>query len=329
MAHRQRPSGGVPRAVFVALALALLPLTTAVPAVAGQVRITAVANATIRAMPDAGAEVVAQVPLGSEVADAGPAGLDKTWVRVRLADAREGWVLVSLTRRLDPDWRWPTYDAIIAGRLARKGDGFPAWTELVAFIERVLPEYTDPQGRARVELARLRALTAALESIPFTANWRREPYASWLAVREDQVVYDEPGGRWILAGGPIWELHSLNWATQVGDDIAWLAVTNGLPGECEGYLPCYLAIRNFLHGEYLRRAPDGRHAALAVDVVRETADRLSEPIDPRHAWQFDAKADCRDLTTSVDALAAAIAATRAPARDAALASLGTLRELCK
>ena len=98
--------------------------------------------------------------------DAGPAGLDKTWIRVRLADSREGWILSNLTRPLDPVWRWPTFDRIIAERLGRKGDGFAASAELVAFIERVAPEYTDPDGRGRIELARLRAMAAALESHP-------------------------------------------------------------------------------------------------------------------------------------------------------------------
>src|SRR6185436_18626807 len=101
------------------------------------------------------AAAIAQLPLGTELADAGPAGLDKTWIRVRLADNREGWLLSNLTRPLDPIWRWPVFDRIIAERLGRKGDGFVASVELVNFIERVAPEYTDVDGRGRIELARL------------------------------------------------------------------------------------------------------------------------------------------------------------------------------
>jgi len=312
----------------VVLASVLVLASIAAAAAAGQLRITAVANATLRAMPEAGADIVAQVPLGTTVAEAGPAGLDKTWVRVRLPDTREGWVLASLTRTLDRDWPWPTFDAIVASRLARTGDGFPAATELVAFIERVAPDYTNAEGGAGIELARLRAMAAALRSIPFGGG-RREPHASWLAERVGEVVYDEPGGRWILAGGPIWDLHARYAATSSADDIAWLAVTTGLPGECEGHLACYLDIRNRLHGEYLRREPDGRHATDAVGVVNRTAELLVAPERPHQAWQFDKQRDCRELLGSLDALAEAVGATVVPERAAAIASLTALGAFCR
>jgi hypothetical protein len=98
-------------------------------------------------MPSPDASAIAQLALGTEVADAGPAGLDKTWVRVKLPDGREGWLQARLTKPLDPVWRWPVFDEIIASRLGRKGDGFPSNAEFVAFIERVA--ITDADGRAR------------------------------------------------------------------------------------------------------------------------------------------------------------------------------------
>lgn len=291
-------------------------------------RVTAAANVTLRALPSPTASAVAQLPLGTELTDAGPAGLDKTWVRVKLGDGREGWLLANLTRTLDPAWRWPTFDRIIAERLGRKGDGFPALAELVAFIERVAPEYTDPDGRARVELARLRATAGALASIPQNGGGR-DPYAPWLAARKADVTYDEPGGRWLLASPAIWDLHARYATTASADDIAWFAVTNGLGGECEGHLPCYVEWRNRLQGEYLRRHPGGRHADEAVGVVKDTVDLLAAPPKSNAAYQFDRAKDCRDFTTSIDALAAAVKGTRAANRDATIASLTTLRRACQ
>ena len=116
----------------------------------GAKRVTAVANATVRSAPSPNAPAVAQLPLGTEVLESGPSGLDKTWVLVRLGDSREGWLQTRLTKSLDPVWRSETYDAIISERLARKGDGFNATAELVSFIERVRPEYGDPASRAGV-----------------------------------------------------------------------------------------------------------------------------------------------------------------------------------
>lgn len=314
--------------IVVTMGASLLLTIGAVQAGAGQIRITAVSNATLRAAPDAGADVVAQIPLGTQVVEAGPAGLDKTWVRVRLPDTREGWVLARLTRPFDREWPWPTFDAIIAARLARTGDGFPAATELVAFIERIAPEYTNDEGRAGIELARLRAISAALRSIPFGGG-RREPYASWLAARIGEVGYDEPGGRWIMRHDELWQLHARYAATTSADDIAWFAVTNGLPGECEGYLACYLHVRNLLHGEYLRGHPDGRHAAEVLAVVNRTAELLLAPERPHQAWQFEKARDCGEFRPALDALTAAARETRVAGRAEALANLEKLAAFCR
>jgi len=293
-------------------------------------RITAAANVTLRALPSPGADAVAQLPLGTEVVQAGPAGLDKTWIRVKLGDAREGWVLASLTKPLDAVWRWPTFDSIIADRLGRKGDGFRAFAELVAFIERVAPEYSDPDGRARLELSRLRALSSALAAMP-KGNSRREPYASWLASRKTDVVYDEPGGQWMLNGPMIWERHAklAGASASVADDFAWVAVTNGLAGECEGHLACYVDATDRLQGEYLRRHAAGRRAAESVDVIKSTVDLLTAPATKGASYTFDRKTDCNALSTSVDALVAAVQATRATNRDAAIASLTALKRMCQ
>ena len=291
-------------------------------------RITAAANTTLRALPSATAAAVAQLPLGTELTDAGPVGLDKTWLRVKVADGREGWIVANLTKPLDPNWRWPTFDRIIADRLGRKGDSFPALSELVAFIERVAPEYSDPDGRARVELSRLRATAAAAAVIPFKGG-TRDPYASWLNSRKTDVFYDDPRGAWMLSDRPIWAVHARAGSSPITDDIAWFAVTNGLGGECEGYLPCYISWRNRLQGEYLRLHPGGKHAEEAVGLVKETVDRLGPPIKPAEAYQFDQATDCREFTASMDALTAAVKGTRVASRDATLASLSTLRQICK
>jgi hypothetical protein len=293
-----------------------------------QMRITAAANVTVRTLPAAAAAAVAQVPLGTELSDSGPEGLDKTWVRVTLADGREGWVLANLTKPLDSQWRWPTFDAIIADRLSRKGDKFAALAELAAFIERVAPEYTDVDGRARIELARLRAVSLAARSIPFQAS-KREPYASWLKARSMEVVYDEPGGRWMLAPRVIWEAHARIESASIADEVAWFAVTNGLGGECEGYLVCYFDRRNQLHGEYLRLHPNGQHAVDAIGVLKETADEIAAAPKPSQAFQFDRARDCRDVNASLDALTKAVTGTRAGVREATLASLVAVRRICQ
>ncbi len=297
------------------------------PVAADQARITAVANVTLRAEPSAASPAIAQLPLGTEVREAGPAGLDKTWVLVRLSDTREGWIQARLTRPLDPVWRWPVFDAIIAERLDRKGDGFPALAELVAFIERVAPEYTDRDGRARIELARLRALSRTAAAVP-AAQSRREPYASWLAARGPQLVYDDPGGTWMVRDTAIWQVHAAHASTSVADDIAWFAVASGLAGECGGRLACYFSVMNRRHGEYLRAHPAGRHAGEAVGAVQGLVDRVAPAGSLHRRYTLDRTNGCRDLVPAIDALAAAIQGSRAVGWDTTTANLGVVRKLC-
>jgi hypothetical protein len=318
----------IPIAVFFQVSAATLITLDAAPPSDGA-RITAAANVTLRDAPSPQAPAVAQIPLGTEVADASPDGLDKTWIRIRLADGREGWVIANLTWPLDKFWRWPTFDRIIVDRLSRTGDGFPAAIELVSFIDRVSVEYTDPDGRARIDLSRLRALSAALSAVPAGARGRREPYTSWLASQKSSVIYDEPAARWMLADEPIWELHTRHMSTPTADEIAWFAVSNGLSGECEGSLTCYLTSRNRLQGEYLRRQPDGRHAADAVLALKKTAELVAAPATPQRAYAFTRPQDCRAFTSSLDALTAAVQATRVEARNDTLASFATLRRICQ
>jgi len=290
-------------------------------------RVTAVANVTLRATPSPDAAAIAQLPLGTEVREAGPAGLDKTWVLVRLSDTREGWVQSRLTRPLDPVWRWPVFDAIIAERLDRKGDGFSALVELVSFIERVEPEYTDKDGRARIELARLRALSRASAAVPFRQA-AREPYASWLAARTADVLYDEPGRRWMVRDTAIWHTHTRHAATSVADDIAWFAVENGLAGECEGSLPCYFSVMNRRHGQYLRAHPAGRRASEAIAAVNRLMDSVAPAGVINTRYSFDRASGCQKLVPAVEELAAAVQASKAAGWDVTKTNLATIRKVC-
>jgi hypothetical protein len=291
-------------------------------------RITAVANVTLRELPAAGSPAVAQVPLGTEIVEAGPAGLDRAWIRVRLSDSREGWVQASLTRTLDPVWRWPVYDRIVADRLGRKGDSFASSAELVTFIERVLPEYTDADGRARMELARLRAVSNTLQAVPSRA-WQREPYAAWVASRKSELVFDEPGRRWLLSDRALWETHARLATTSAADDLAWLAVTNGVSGDCAGRVLCYLAARNALHGEYLRRHPFGTRSVEALTVIKETADLLSSAPATKASFRLDRQRECGELQKSVETLIGAVSESRGAPRDAAIRSLEGVKGLCR
>jgi hypothetical protein len=323
MAHSPRLSR-----TFVAVIALLSSVTAARAKAADPIRVTSVANATVRSAPSADAPAVAQVPLGTELPESGPAGLDKTWVLVRLDDAREGWLQTRLTKPLDPTWRTEAYDAIIAERLARKGDGFSASIELVSFIERVSAAYGDRTSRAQVDLARLQALSRAAAAVSVSAA-RREPYAAWLASRAKELVYDEPGGRWLVSQTAIWDAHGRNRDTPAADDIAWFAVSTGLAGECEGHVACYVAAANLLHGAYLRAHPFGRHVNDAVDAVNDLVSTIMPSGRLSRTYAFTRTEDCQELLRGVDGLSGALQVTKAARSQSTLDALASLRQLCQ
>src|SRR4029453_11084390 len=99
--------------------------------------------------------------------------------------------------------------------------------------------------------------------------------------------------------------------------------------DCEGSLTCYLTSRNRLQGEYLRRQPDGRHAADAVLALKKTAALVASPATPQRTYAFTRPLGCGAFPSSLDALTAAVQATRVEARNDTLASFATLRRICQ
>lgn len=203
---------------------------------------------------------------------------------------------------------------------------FATRVSAVRQIEAALAAGTDAGRAGALALLHLRALRWLLASVPMDGS-RHEPYRSWLTSHEALVVYDEPGGRWILSSGWIWSVHDRHRATAAAEPIAWLAVENRLPGECEGYAPCYAFTLDLLSGEYLRRHPDGAHAGDAADRIRAVLDEaLRLQADPE--LRIDVAQDCADLAKSLDALRSALVASTADTRGAALASVDALRAYC-
>ena len=318
------------RARVIGISLGLLAAAGGATArgAADGLRITAAANLALRQTPAAGATAVAFLPLGTELTDVGPLGFDKTWVHVRLDDNREGWVIADFTRPLDPGRRWQTIERIVTDRLSRRGDGFASSVELTDFVERVSPQIADAVVAARFDLYRLQAMSATLAQIP-AGHDKRDPYLSWLNRYQGLIVYDAPGKRWMLSNPAIWQIHDRHPDASSSDDLAWLATTAGLPGECGGALVCYFEGIDRLDGQYLRAHPAGRHADAAVKAIGDAAAQLgATPADPRTHYVFDRARDCAALAKTLDSLQAAVGATSAAGKDEALRGLAGAGNAC-
>ena len=282
-------------------------------------RLIAASNVRLRTAPAETASIVASVPLGATLVQLESGGEGGAWVRLRLADGRDGWTPARLARRFTPATQVDVFETLIKERLGRSGDSFPARAELVAFIDRVRPGILEPEASGRFALHWLNATAAALRAVPISQA-KTPPYAAWLEERKMTVVYNEPAAAWMLRPDAILALHDREKDTSSADDIAWFRVVNGLPGECEGFMPCHVRAGNILRGEYLRRHPAGRHVDEALAIFPQLAGM------PRAT--MTRPGDCRELLESLTPLRAAVSATRAIGRQPALAALDKINAGC-
>jgi hypothetical protein len=214
---------------------------------------------------------------------------------------------------------------------AMQGETTP-FPEREALVERLrAARDAAPGGEpgARLALLWLRAVKWMLAGIPL-ADRDGEPHNDWIKEHGELVMFSEPAGEWLIVPEVIWQIHDTHRESSVADEIAWLAVTNGLAGECEGYVPCDAHGLNALDGEYLRRHPRGAHVAEAVQTTKGSLEQslrlLSEPDGKRF---FDASHDCGDLTPPLSALRRALAESPAsPAREETLSLADRLLTMC-
>jgi len=296
-------------------------------------RLVVVSSARLREKPSEEVRIVATVPLGTDLIELEQTP-DRAWVRVRTDDGRAGWMLGALSRRVPPGQFLPIAEDVIRGRLRRTGDGFAAWMELEAFIDRARADVTDHETAARLSIARLQTIQATAVAGERYNRPVAPAFAAWLSAHAAMLVRNTPGARWIIRREVILDEHDRYKAVRGGDHLAWLAVTNGLPGECEGEAACYVHRDNLLEAEYLRRMPGGVFVETALNTLRERATHYREDLVTR-PMLFDRSRDCSDLSAALVPVRAAVAGvdTTRPdigtRRDRALEALDALGAVCR
>lgn len=216
-----------------------------------------------------------------------------------------------------------------ARTLTTETESFATRAALVARLQTGSERAPDANQRARLALLWLRATRSLLATLPFGGS-NKQPYREWLAQHENVVVYSEPAGQWLFLPDVVWRVHDAHKSALAAEAIAWFAVENGYPGECEGYIPCYANIMNWLDGEYLRRHSRGAHASEAVEQVyvslTEALKRLSEADAKRY---LDPSTDCGDLKAGLGPLRQAINNSNADRRSAAVDVIDELLTRCR
>lgn len=214
--------------------------------------------------------------------------------------------------------------------LADQTQTFDARADLADRLRAALANPDVEEVRGRLALLWVRMVRSALGSIPFETDATTvEPYRTWLESHRADVIYSEPAGQWMMHPEQLWRLHDAHRQTASAEPLAWEVAENGLPGECEGYPPCYLSGLNLLHAEYLRRHPRGAHAAEAVEQIRQSNEQsLRLATGPEGREFFDPATGCEDLVPAAATVRGALAQAGVDAK-AAIALVDSLRALCK
>lgn len=191
-----------------------------------------------------------------------------SWYKVQYTSGGKtssGWVSAASVNDLDDANKAAIYRQI-AERNYNENMNFTEAAEYSDFVKQISGELGATDADAEVELKRLLALRTALKNIPIEQR-EQSPYREFLKKYDAEISYNEPAGMYLVASNQFWELHTKYAKSVVSDKIAWEAAMNPLPGECEGYVNCYLFDMRMRFGEYLNMHPNGKNSAEALNNI--------------------------------------------------------------
>jgi hypothetical protein len=156
-----------------------------------------------------------------------------------------------------------------------------------------------PAAAAR-EYGRLVKLSKDLEKIP-ADRYDKEPHRSFIKRNKKDIVYSEPAGQWFVRQDRFWDLQKKYAKLPIADDIAWSAAETPEPGECEGYVNCYVSRLRSSYGEYLRLYPNGKHGNEAVERIIEYQQYMAGDESTNYNGPEDAsdKAELKKMITEL------------------------------
>jgi hypothetical protein len=275
-------------------------------------RITTASGVRLRAEASTTAEEVTRLPLGVVVTE-----LERSPDKAKVGEAEDYWYLVSagsvkgwvfggLVAPFDPARREETYKRLADERLANQSATFNELADLFKFLERATKEAKKRDTLAALELSRLVALGRSLAAIP-VENLEKQPYKDWTTERADEIVYSEPAGQWYVRAELLWKLQEKYHDLATAEQMAWEAAQTPLPGECEGYLPCYLSLETQTNGKYLKLYPRGAHADAALTQIGEFFEQVAQDLNGSNPVYDVPKEDRADFQKLVAELRAQVA----------------------
>lgn len=292
--------------------------------------IVTAAGARLRERPETAAAETGRLQLGA-VVDEAERSAEKSkvgasedfWYLVSAPGGARGWVFGALVSPFDPAQRDAVYVKLSKDRLANSAATFADLSELVRFLDRAAREVKGREPLAELELARLVALARSLAAMPFE-HQSEPPYKTWTDEREKEVVYSDPAGQWYVRQELFWNLQRRYAGLPAAERAAWEGAQTPMPGECEGYVPCYLYMEMETNGKYLKLYPRGAHADAALNALSEMLGHIVESFREGNSPYEVPRADRANFRKSVAALRAQLALVPAAKRARVTGQLDTI-----
>jgi hypothetical protein len=319
--------------VIVALAMLALAVVQSdeIKLEAAQAKITTVSAMRVRKAPQASAEEVQRLKLGTVVnAIARSTNQDtisgKTdyWYRVTLPNSQTGWLFGGLLLDYNANQRSELLRQIIEARLKAENTDFADRQGIYSLAASGINEAKDANTRAEFELLKLLALANTATAFP--DNLRdKSPYREWLKAHAAEVTLNEFAGGYNLRSESLWKLEVKYHTLPIADRIAWEAAENPQPSDCEGDEVC-----NFfqLEGEiqYLNAHPNGAHAIEAIkNLIEGITDDVIQRTNAKGGDQYQVE-EQTSLRKTFASVRLALVKTSAPEKQELLRKLEKIRK---
>ncbi|MCS6873851.1 MAG: SH3 domain-containing protein [Pyrinomonadaceae bacterium] len=204
-------------------------------------------------------------------------GRFKLGEKVSLLEKKPNWSKVKSSSSEKVGWL-PTEDLIelkrdssekiylqIASRNYGQEMSFAKALELANFITESMTNVKTPETKAEMEFLFLLSLRKA------AANYKQSSSPDEFPKKYTPfLVYDEISNRWLVSSESFWNLSEKYKELPIAERIAWEAAQNPLPGECEGFIVCYLYRLRVTKAEYLRLYPNGEKAKQALQDIENS-----------------------------------------------------------
>lgn len=307
-------------------ALAVISLATVPPALAqtdevkldaAQPKIVTVSAMRVRRAPQAAAQEITRLGLGTVVqAGARSARQDtiggKTdyWYRVSLPNGGTGWLFGGLLLDYDSRRRTELLRQIIEARFKAENTSFSDRQEIYNLAASAISDAKDANTRGEFELLKLLALAHWAGSIPDPHD--KSPYREWLRAHDAEVIPNEFGGGYDLRTELLWNLEAKYHALPIADRIAWEAAENEQPSDCESDEVCAFFAFGERQIKYLSLHPTGAHAVEAIQSLTEMlTDDVISTANSRSNDKYVVQ-ERADLKRALASLRLALAKTSAP-----------------